>query len=360
MGMPAKSGVTGGVIAVLPGQLGIGVFSPPLDTHGNSVRGIRACEDLSRFFDLHLLNTPHTSQSVIRLKFTAAEFNSGRVRSSEESEVLRAHGDGIHVYQLQGHLLLSTAEVVVHDAMAAIERTEALILDLKHVVAANESASRLLCKMVVRFHEQGRQVLFTHLSRAPQLRRYLKAKLKEDAPEGLLSFEDGDAALEWCENRLLERLIPGAGGRQPLQPVDYEPFAGLEPDEFATVHAMLERRHYRPGQVIVEIGAPAGELFILARGRASVTLPLSGGARKRLATFSPGMAFGEMAMLDRAPRSAVVTADTDVECDLLKIEDIDHLATTHPQITIVLFRNLAFSLSRKLRKANREISVLDY
>ena len=48
MGMPAKSGVTGGVIAVLPGQLGIGVFSPPLDTHGNSVRGLRACEDLSR------------------------------------------------------------------------------------------------------------------------------------------------------------------------------------------------------------------------------------------------------------------------------------------------------------------------
>ena len=40
IGMPAKSGVTGGIIAVLPGQLGIGVFSPPLDARGNSVRGI--------------------------------------------------------------------------------------------------------------------------------------------------------------------------------------------------------------------------------------------------------------------------------------------------------------------------------
>jgi glutaminase len=45
VGLPAKSGVAGGVIAVLPGQLGIGVFSPPLDARGNSVRGVRVCEE---------------------------------------------------------------------------------------------------------------------------------------------------------------------------------------------------------------------------------------------------------------------------------------------------------------------------
>ena len=88
VGMPAKSGVAGGVIAVLPGQLGIGVFSPPLDNHGNSVRGLRVCDDLSRYFDLHLFNTPHASKSVIRLKFTAAEVNSNRVRTAEEAAVL--------------------------------------------------------------------------------------------------------------------------------------------------------------------------------------------------------------------------------------------------------------------------------
>jgi len=59
-------------------------------------------------------------------------------------------------------------------------------------------------------------------------------------------------------------------------------------------------------------------------------------------------------------RSAVVTADTEVECDLLKVEDFEKLGETHPHITIVILRNLALSLSRKLRKANREISVFDY
>jgi glutaminase len=56
IGLPAKSGVCGGIIAVVPNQIGIGVFSPPLDSHGNSVRGMKVCEDLSRQFNLHLLD----------------------------------------------------------------------------------------------------------------------------------------------------------------------------------------------------------------------------------------------------------------------------------------------------------------
>ena len=52
VGLPAKSGVSGGVIAVLPGQLGIAVFSPPLDKRGNSVRGIEVCRRIVRDFDL--------------------------------------------------------------------------------------------------------------------------------------------------------------------------------------------------------------------------------------------------------------------------------------------------------------------
>ncbi|MBF2051477.1 MAG: glutaminase A [Leptolyngbya sp. IPPAS B-1204] len=56
VGLPAKSGVGGGITAVAPGKLGIGTFSPPLDAKGNSVRGIKVCEDLAKDFGLHLFN----------------------------------------------------------------------------------------------------------------------------------------------------------------------------------------------------------------------------------------------------------------------------------------------------------------
>jgi len=56
VGIPAKSGVGGGIVAALPSQLGLGTYSPRLDKHGNSVRGLRVCEALSAHFDLHLFN----------------------------------------------------------------------------------------------------------------------------------------------------------------------------------------------------------------------------------------------------------------------------------------------------------------
>ncbi len=56
VGIPAKSGVSGGILAVVPNQAGIAVFSPPLDSHGNSVRGLKVFEALSREYGFHLFD----------------------------------------------------------------------------------------------------------------------------------------------------------------------------------------------------------------------------------------------------------------------------------------------------------------
>ena len=57
IGVPAKSGVSGGILVVVPGKGGVGVFSPGLDTHGNSVRGIRVCHEISERLGLHVFAT---------------------------------------------------------------------------------------------------------------------------------------------------------------------------------------------------------------------------------------------------------------------------------------------------------------
>jgi len=56
VGLPAKSGVGGGIMASAPGKLGVGVFSPPLDARGNSVRGIKACQAISGDLGLHMFD----------------------------------------------------------------------------------------------------------------------------------------------------------------------------------------------------------------------------------------------------------------------------------------------------------------
>ena len=57
VGVPAKSGVSGGILAVVPGKMGLAVFSPGLDPHGNSVRGVRVCEEVSGRLGLHVFAT---------------------------------------------------------------------------------------------------------------------------------------------------------------------------------------------------------------------------------------------------------------------------------------------------------------
>jgi len=358
--MPAKSGVAGGVIAVLPCQLGIGVFSPPLDSRGNSVRGLAVCNDISRAFDLHLFNTPNVVKSVIRLKFSAAQVNSNRVRTPEESQALRTHGNRIQVLQLQGDLVLSTAEVVVFDLMNSLDDLDMVIIDFKHVISINESASRLFYHLLRKLNQRGKKVVLTNLTRVPPLGRYIRLKLKDQTDELFMSFDDTDMALEFCEDILLARELTIRSTEEVVEPVDYILLAGLDAEEVAIVRAMLERRKFQRGDVIVQSGTPAGEMYFIARGRASATIQQAHGAKKRLGTFSSGMVFGEMGVLEHAPRSAEVTADTEVECDLLKLEDFEKLGESHPHIKLTIMRNMALLLSRNLRKRNQEFSVFNY
>jgi glutaminase len=65
VGLPAKSGVSGGLIVVVPNQVGIAVFSPLLDGRANSVRGVKVCEELSEHFELHLFDSSMGCRTVL-------------------------------------------------------------------------------------------------------------------------------------------------------------------------------------------------------------------------------------------------------------------------------------------------------
>ena len=82
IGIPAKSGVGGGILAALPARLGLGSYSPRLDKHGNSVRGIKVCEALSAHYDLHMLNRSDDARNSIIADYNIGKSPSRRSRTA--------------------------------------------------------------------------------------------------------------------------------------------------------------------------------------------------------------------------------------------------------------------------------------
>ena len=89
-------------------------------------------------------------------------------------------------------------------------------------------------------------------------------------------------------------------------------------------------------------------------------LPLDGaaGRSRRLATLGSGVAFGEMALLDEATRSADVVCDERSTIVSLSLQALEQLDAEYPAIGLAIRTNLARPLARRLRSANVEIRAL--
>lgn len=136
VGLPAKSGVGGGIVAVLPGQLGIGVYSPLLDAKGNSVRGVRVCRSLSRRLGLHFLTVTRESRSTIRAVYDVE--------------------DKLRVYEVHGDLLFAGAEQVIRTVSRESAQFEAAVLDVSRLDTINDPARELLASMSSALRDSGK------------------------------------------------------------------------------------------------------------------------------------------------------------------------------------------------------------
>jgi glutaminase len=356
VGMPAKSGVGGGIIAVLPGRFGIGVFSPPLDEKGNSVRGIEACKRLSRDFGLHVFSqTSHPAMALGRVH-TGADAPSRRQPMPEMREYLQKQAHRIKYLSLQGFLAVDGVEYVIRRMQELAPDSHSFILDMHQVEGISESAAMLLNEARVSLRADDIAVVFSRLHNRKSIMDALSKPVHED-DHGILSFEDNDLAVEWCENRLLGGNAPASDGQANL--ADNPLFKGVPAELMQRVEALTSMQTFKQGAQILATGqADDGRIFFIVCGRVSILVPLQEGGHQRIASLGPGMNFGEMALLGQTARSASVYADTEVVCRVMETDAFNQLAQELPQLKISLLENLSNDLANKLRRATNWIAAL--
>ena len=138
VGIPAKSGVGGGIIGAVPGQLGLATFSPRLDVHGNSVRGVSLFERFSSDMGMHVMNIPTVARSAIRANY--------RIGSGEKIT---------QVIQLQGRIRFAGAERVIREIVDTRYMGTRIALDVTRVYSVDEVAQHMLLEIMRRMRHEG-------------------------------------------------------------------------------------------------------------------------------------------------------------------------------------------------------------
>ena len=121
-------------------------------------------------------------------------------------------------------------------------------------------------------------------------------------------------------------------------------FSTCSKRDLSRIAALAEEIEVPAGRVLMRQGDPGREAFVIADGRAKATIRGKGSAK-----LGPGECFGEMALLHSAPRSATVTAKSDMRLLVLGSREFSELIESVP----VVGRRVLSALAERVREAER-------
>jgi CRP/FNR family cyclic AMP-dependent transcriptional regulator len=122
-------------------------------------------------------------------------------------------------------------------------------------------------------------------------------------------------------------------------------FDGVQRKEIEAIARSFKERDFSAGDVIAEEGRGGIGFFVIESGTAKASR-----GEKVIATLGPGQSFGEVALIDEGPRSATITAETDLKCWGLSAWEFRPLAETNATVAW----NLAQTVAGYLRFAARD------
>jgi anti-anti-sigma regulatory factor len=289
------------------------------------------------------------NRSLVHDSYRASARPSRRIYPVTVEAHLRPLRHGIVVFELDGALFFGSGDRLLDDADALANDCRCLVLDLRRVNAIDESGAVALQQMTARLKARGIRLELAGLVEGSSAARALRS-FGPQLPE----WPDADRAIEAAELQLIgEAGIEGdvrAMAELPL--AESSLLAGLEASQVAIVSAHMQVSSLAEGETLFTEGEPGDRLYVVTRGSISIiSLPDRLGRTQRYLSVSPGMMFGETAMLDGGGRTAGARADSVTVVHALTLQALDKLGHTHPELAIRLYRNMALHLSQRLRGA---------
>jgi sulfate permease, SulP family len=299
----------------------------------------------------------HMSRSVVRRSYRCDASRSRKSRTGPERDFLERAGGAILVMELQGALFFGTGETLANAIDAAVgQGTNWVVLDLRRLTEIDSTGAHVLVELKADLAQRNIKLWLAAAQKTIAMERMEEfGAVASFGPTE--RFPDIDRAMQQAEDELLR--VEGHIGTSALELDDVGLFDGFSREDLKTIKSYLTRRSYARDAVVFREGDPGDEVLVVTSGSASAYLHLPDGANIRLATFSCGTVFGELAILDRQARSATVVADENLVCYALTTADFAALGKNQPSIAIQLLAAIGRELSGRLRSANRTIHQLE-
>lgn len=299
------------------------------------------------------------NRSLVRLRYSGAEVASRRVYPPALEARLRPLRAGIEVIELEGALFFGNIDRLAQEAMQAPVPTPMptdggrrfLVLDLRRVSTIDASGAVGLALLRERLEGTGATLLLAGVTTDNRHGRALQAQgvLRPNAggPMPWQLHADADRAIEAAERILLRAEGSElAGLAVPL--AQNALLAGLPEADLAALSTRLVPRRLEAGERLFGEGDAGDAIYLLTEGSVSA---LDRGRGQRFVSFSPGMCFGETAVLDGRGRTADARADEASTVFELPAALLQELQRDRPAVAALVYRNLAMHLSERLRGA---------
>ncbi|MFZ2853063.1 MAG: SulP family inorganic anion transporter [Rhodocyclaceae bacterium] len=283
---------------------------------------------------------------VVRRVFNAQYHRSLKVRAHEEMQLLEREGSRIAVIEVEGPLFFGTADRVALEIENVAKNAASLILDLKRVSDVDPTGARTLLQAANKLKARQRVLLLSGANQ--RVEHFLRTMGLEAAVAAEDWYHDLDTALERLEDALLAKHDVNVG-HAVVRLSETGLADGLSEAQTNVLEAYLSKRLFESEGTVFCNGDVGNSLFVATGSVVDILLPLQNGSRKRVASFAPGVVFGEMALLEGKTRSADAVVQGPSMVWELKRECLHEIEFKHPEIARTILFNLSRSLAERLR-----------
>lgn len=307
----------------------------------------------------------HVNAPLVHDRLTAKDHHSLLYRTEEERELLDKHGDSIVYIELRGNLFFGTVDRLFTELMPDLNRPILLILNMRRVQSMDMSGLNLFRQMIKRLDAHGGQMIYSNVRKSGFKARKMHKILLWLEPDNELpkvkTFKSTDAALEYAEDELLQRLgREPAGTTHRVEIEQSDMFLHLSPDTREAVKSMLQPVSLKRKKLVYAAGEFGDALYFILKGQVEIRLPTRVYHYKRLAKLGPGSFFGEDAFLDPAPRTSAAVVTRRAELLVLDRQFFESLEKKKQrEVGWAVLNEVGSSLARQLRWTQSELRRLE-